>query len=426
MRSFLFLLIFFLIAHISAVAQVITGRLVTSAYTWERQDYSNTKFSQLRAMETIQLDIGEKDFALKTYFQGSNDFGTSITDDPRLKFYNLYLEKKNLFDLADVKFGRVPVYLGMGVGSIDGAFIKVRPMENKLILSACIGRTIPADQSLKMPGNFSDNMMLGFQALSYIIPDASIALSFMDRHWKPQTVESFRFDTAYNLVKYTFDYDSESERYGSLDFFYSKEFININGKLDYDFNINRLYRGEASVRYNLTQNLGISAEFSHKKPRTIYNSIFAVFSQEATNEFGGGIDYLIDHKYNVFARFSEVQYTDENDSRLDAGVNCNYGSITYSRNFGFIGDLDNLSVQGIYPLMNRKIILNGGINYSSYKLESEDKASATAFVLGGSFRASSSVSFDLQGQMMVNDVYKNDLRFYFRFTYRFLSKSNIF
>jgi hypothetical protein len=49
--------------------------------------------------------------------------------------------------------------------------------------------------------------------------------------------------------------------------YYSKEFINAYGKVDYDFNNDKLYRSELSLRYNPTRNLGLSVEYLHREPR---------------------------------------------------------------------------------------------------------------------------------------------------------------
>jgi hypothetical protein len=424
MKYFLHLFLFFLFSFSITFSQTISGRLVTSAYSWERQDTVNKSSTHVRAFETIQLDIVKSDFALHTYFNASNDFGSTLTDDPRLRFYNLYLEKKNLFDVADLRVGRIPIFSGMGVGAIDGASLKLHPFGNDLIFSGYYGGLTPVDQSMKLIDKFSDNYMFGGQVLSYAIPNTSISLAYMERHRKPESFQTFRPDTAFNLNEVLIDNTTLEEQNISFDVYYSRELVSAYGKIDVQNS--KLYRGDVSLRYNLMTNFGISAEYFHREPRVAYNSIFSVFDAKSTDEFGGGIDYLICNKYNLFARYYSVNYTDDNASRLTMGVNSSFGSLSYSRNFGYVGVMNALNAQIIYPLSGRQIIASAGFELSSYKYKDDELQSASTIVIGTTWRPSNIISLDLQGQLLMNEIYKNDFRVYFKFNYWFLSKLGIF
>jgi hypothetical protein len=424
MKYFLQLILFLLLSFSYTLSQTVSGRFVTSAYVWERQDTINKSSSHLRAQETVQLDIGKNDLVLHTYFNASNDFGSSITDDPRVRFYNLYLEKKNLFDVVDVKFGRIPIFAGMGVGAIDGAALKVHPFGTDLLFSGYFGGLMPVDQSLKMFNKMSDNYMFGGQISSGILPNTSLSLSYMERHRKPESIQTFRPDTVFNLYEVLLDNSTLEEQNISFDAYYSKEMVSAYGKVDIQ-NF-KLYRGEVSLRYNVMNNIGVSAEFLHREPRVAFNSIFAVFDSKSTDEFGGGVDYLLMNQYNLFARYYYVSYTDDNSSRLSIGVNSSIGSLSYSRNFGYVGTMDVLNAQITYPLLKRQLISSVGFELSSYKFQNDDLQSASALLLGATWRPNNTISLDLQGQMLMNEIYKNDFRIYFKFNYWFLSKLGIF
>jgi hypothetical protein len=195
------------------------------------------------------------------------------------------------------------------------------------------------------------------------------------------------------------------------------------GKIDIENS--KLYRGEVSLRYNFLNHLGISAEYLHSEPRVAYNSIFSVFDSQSTDEIGGGLDYLIFNKYNIFARYYYVKYTDDNSSRLTFGVNSSLGSITYSRNFGYVGTMDILDAQITYPLYQRRFIGSAGFEFSSYKYQNADLQNASALIAGATWRPNNIISLDLQGQMLMNEIYKDDFRLYFKFNYWFLSKLGI-
>jgi len=425
MRLIFTILIMLIVPLSGALSQSINGRLVTSGYSWERHEGDNKSSTQFRAAETVQLNIGKDDLVLHTYFQGSNDFGSSVTDDPRLRFYNLYLEQKNLFGLADIKVGRIPVFSGMAMGAIDGASVKLKPLDGNVFILGYFGGLTPIDQSLKITKDIDKNYMAGFQVGTYYIPNTAVTLGFMTRHRKPQNFYALRTDTMFNTYEILIENNSGQESFVSLDANYSKGMFSAYGKTDYDINTWHIYRGEINLRYNIDKSIGLAIDYMHREPRTAYNSIFSIFTQKNTDEFGGGVDYLLMNKYNLFARYSYVKYEDENTSRLTLGANSALGAISYSRNFGYVGDLDALSLDVLYPLFNRKVIVQGGLSYVTYKYKDDEAKDATSILLGASFKPTRAISCDLQGQMMFNDVYKSDFRIYFKFGYSFFSKLNI-
>jgi len=312
----------------------------------------------------------------------------------------------------------------MGVGGIDGAALKLKPLDGKIFISGYIGGLTPIDQSLKITSDIDKNFMAGFQVGTYYIPNTSITAGYLTKHRKPQSIYALRTDTMFSTYEILIENNSGQESYGSLDVNYSKDMFSAYGKTDVDFGTWHLYRGELNLRYNFGKSIGLAFDYLHREPRLAYNSIFCVFTQKNTDEIGGGVDYLLLDKYNLFARYSYVKYEDENASRLTVGANCYLGALSYSRNFGYVGDLYALSLDMLYPLMDRKLVLQGGVSYVTYKYEADEQKDATSILLGASFRPTRTISCDLQGQMMFNDVYKNDFRIYFKFGYSFLSKLN--
>ena len=420
------LLIVFFILTVTvsdALAQFINGRLVTSGYSWQRQLGEGESSTQFRVAETVQLDIGKDNLVLRTYFQGSNDFGSSVTDDPKLRFYNLYLEKKNLFDIMDIKVGRIPIFAGIGAGSIDGIGLKVKPMSGQIFATAHIGGLTPPNQSLKVISDIGNNYLAKFQLGTYFIPNTSLVLGYLMKSQKAEEFYAFRTDTMFNTYQILIENSPEVEQYASVDLNYSYGPVNVYGKTEIN---SRLQRAEVMAEIRILPTLGLSFDYLYREPRTVYNSIFSVFTQKNTNEIAGGLNYILLNKYNIYARYSFVKYNDDDASRLTLGVNSEYGALSYIKNFGYVGDMDIISADLMYPLLNKKLYLHGGISLITLKYDQDESANATTLVLGGNFRPSSSISCDLQGQMLVNKAYKNDFRIYFKFGYSFLSKLNIF
>jgi hypothetical protein len=424
------LIVFFILTVVvtEGLAQFINGRLVTSAYSWQTQlgndelgkETSSTRF---RATETIQLDIGKNDLVLHTYFQGSNDFGSSLTDDPKIRFHNLYLEKKNLFDIMDIKVGRIPVFAGIGTGAIDGIGLKVKPMSGQVFATAHLGGLTPTDQSLKVISDIGKNYLAKFQLGTYLIPNTSLVLGYLMKSRKAEDFYALRADTMFNTYEILIENSPEIEQYASVDLNCYYGPVNIYGKTEIN---SRLQRAEIMAEIRVLPTLGLSLDYLYREPRTAYNSIFSVFTQKNTNEIAGGLNYILFNKYNIYARYSFVKYNDDDASRLSLGVNSEYGALSYIKNFGYVGDMDIISADLMYPLLNKKLYLHGGISLLTLKYAQDESSNATTFVLGGNFRPSSSISCDLQGQMLINKVYKNDFRIYFKFGYSFLSKLNIF
>jgi len=435
------LIVFFILGFTASegLAQFINGRLVTSAYSWQTQLGDENSSTRFRAAETIQLDIGKNDLVLHTYFQGSNDFGSSsltdnpklssndfgssVTDDPKLRFYNLYIEKKKLFDILDIKVGRIPVFAGIGTGAIDGIGLKLRPMSGKIFANAHVGGLTPPDQSLSIISDIGKNYLAKFQVGTNFIPNTSLSVGYLMKSMKAQDFTALRTDTMFNTYEVLIENSPELEQYASIDISSYCGPVSVYGKTEIN---SRLQRAEIMAEISVLPTLGFSLDYLYREPRTAYNSIFAVFTQKNTNEIAGGLNYILLNKYKLYARYSFVKYNDDNASRLTIGMNSEYGALSYIKNFGYVGDMDIISADLMYPILNKKLYIHGGVSLMTLKYEQEDKSSnATALVLGGNFRPSSSISCDLQGQFLVNKVYKNDFRIYLKFGYSFLSKLNI-
>jgi hypothetical protein len=285
-----------------------------------------------------------------------------------------------------------------------------------------VGGLTPPDQSLKVISDIGKNYLAKFQVGTYFIPNTSLALGYLMKSQKAEDFRTFRTDTMFNTYEVLIENSPEVEQYATVDLNSYYGPVNIYGKMEIN---SRLQRAEIMAEVRVLPTLGFSLDYLYREPRTVYNSIFAVFTQKNTSEIAAGLNYILLNKYNIFARYSYVSYTDEDASRLTLGANCEYGALSYVKNFGYVGDMDIISADAMYPILNRKLYLHGGISLISLKYDEDESSNATTFVLGGNFRPSSSISCDLQGQMLINKAYKNDFRIYLKFGYSFLSKLNI-
>jgi hypothetical protein len=77
--------------------------------------------------------------------------------------------------------------------------------------------------------------------------------------------------------------------------------------------------------------------------------------------------------------------------------------------------------------MDKKLIPNIGLSYSSYKLnELADRENAVAAALGVIARPCQMLSVDVQGQWVTNPIYKTDFRLYAGLNFWISQKMNLF
>jgi len=120
----IFIVIFLL--PIILAAQNINGRLSSSIYTFERNSDSSHSQTNVRGYQTAVLNINHGQFSLRTRLSLDANYSNTLDNDPRLRFYNLYFEGRNLFNMATIKIGRQSLYNAVGVGVFDGASLKLK------------------------------------------------------------------------------------------------------------------------------------------------------------------------------------------------------------------------------------------------------------------------------------------------------------
>ncbi|MCX8010007.1 MAG: hypothetical protein N3A61_02545 [Ignavibacteria bacterium] len=416
------LFILIIISSNQAFSQRISGRLTSFLYTWSRYDsLGGEATTHARHYESMQLGIVKNNFSINTYLQYSNDYGSKMLDDPEFKFYNLYIDWKNIANLADVRIGRQFIYGGLGAGTIDGLNLKLYPIKNHS-LQIYYGALIPPYKDLSFFKSIKDNYLYGARLNSSIVPNTQININWMKRNRKPEDFLATRPDSAFNPIKVPISISSIPEHY--LNFDVSYDFSNSSyayGRIDYDFNFEKVSRGEFNIRYNITKSLGANAGFTYREPRVLKNSIFSVFDISNSKEVEAGIDYKFTSDLTAYGKFGLIQYKDDNSSRIGLGLNTKYGSISYLKNFGYAGELDALSLYLFYALFENKLFVNGGASYSNYKLDKNQSESYTnlSSMIGLNYKPFIYLSFDVQLQYITNRFYKNDVRSLIKINYMF-------
>ncbi|MBK7259040.1 MAG: hypothetical protein IPI01_14825 [Ignavibacteriae bacterium] len=410
-------------------AQYVSGRVSTAVYGWEQFDTVGVSQQRVRAYQTAQLTVSQGDFSLTTFLQGSTNLAGSFGDAGRVRFYNLYLSWLNIGKVAEVHLGRQSVYAGVGVGSLDGLVARARLLNNTLTITGYGGAVVGPE--FTMPSKFADNAMYGGQVVTTALPGARIGLSYMKRQEERDPYWTIRArDTSFSPVPLYIEPSADAEELASADARYNYgERLSVYGRYDHDMLNERTARAQGGARVQITERIAVSADYIHRLPRVMYNSIFSAFVSNAVDELEGGVEYGFTPMVRAFGRVAAVSYTDEKSTRWTVGLNTGYATIAYAGSDGYAGELTSLSAQASYPLFGKVIIPTAGFSYASYRLSKEStKDNAIGVILGAAVRPTSAISFDVQGQWLTNKLMQRDLRVQARFSYWFahrFSRTNV-
>ena len=125
MRILKFIL-FVTILPLIVSAQNINGRFSASLYSFERATSATETKSFIRNFESLYLNVNQDKFALRTRLGFESNIGNALDDDPRLRVYNIYLEARDLLNIATLKLGRQPFYNTVAGGVYDGVNLKLK------------------------------------------------------------------------------------------------------------------------------------------------------------------------------------------------------------------------------------------------------------------------------------------------------------
>ncbi|MHC1736594.1 MAG: hypothetical protein AB9882_01135 [Ignavibacteriaceae bacterium] len=413
------LIISLLFLSIGATAQNINGRISSSVYSFERFETEQISNTYYRAYQMVNLNINKDKFSLRTYMNLEDDFSKKLEYDPRLRVYNLFLEVRDIMDIATVKLGRQPIYSSVTGGVFDGGLLALKYDDYKL--TGYYGANTPAYQKLEIIENFSDNVIAGADFNANLPYDLTLGLSYVNKNFKSQDYNAIRMDNDLNPINVLIRSKSLQYQFASAKLGYSMpEMLDVNLRYDFDLNIFSTSKLELATEYKLNKKVNFDLYYNYREPRVRYNSIFSVFDFGNTQEIeiGGGYQFMKD--LTATARFGYVKYSDENSSRLNIGLNSKYGSLSYRKTFGYAGELDAVSLYAGHSFFEGFLTPSVGLSYTTYKLvSSAEKNDLMTLLAGFNVRPYRMLSADIQAQYMNNKIYKNDLRLLFKVNYWF-------
>lgn len=420
MKNFIILLSCFTFISITVFSQTLSGRISSSLYSFQRFDTVDVSQNHLRSFQMLSLNLNKDNFSIKSYFNLENDLSKQQTEDPRLRFYNLYLEARNVFDLLTFKLGRQPLFNSFAGGIYDGLNLTLRKGAYKL--TGYYGGNVPAYQKLEMTKDWwKDNFIAGGKFSTTVLRDFEFSLSYVNKDFKQQDYWATRLDADLNPIQVLIRNNSNEYQFASAAVNYNlKDVLSVDTHFDYDLNYMQASKFEFYGSYDQIKDLKLDIYYNFRAPRIRYNSIFSVFDYGNTQEIEIGGDYSINKIFTITGKFGNVQYKDDNSQRFTLGLSSNYGNISYRKTFGYEGELDAISIYSGYSFLEGLLSPSLGVSYTNYKLSKDSNTNELAAVLAGlNVRPLPALSFDLQGQYMNNRIYKNDYRFFLKINYWF-------
>ncbi len=410
-------------------SQMVNGRFSTSVYVWQKFDTVDVSHTLARGFQTLQLEVAQGDFSIQTSAYAASNFSQSAGDDALGRVNNLFVRWKNIGGALDMNLGRIPVFAGVGNGTVDGALLKARTSDSRVMMTAYGGANVLSDLN---SGGFTDldkKFLLGGQILTTVIPDARVGLSYVNRHIERESYTTIRPDSLFNPTTILVMPDSRAQQAIGVDARYDPDAVySAYGRYDYDLNSKRSLRGELHARVQATDQFAVTGNFVYREPFVPFNSFFEVFPVSPVREAEGGVEYMFTPSYRAYARYAYVKYVDALSRRVSVGVYTDYASASYSGSSGYAGVLNSFYLQAMYPLLKRMLVPTLGFSYAAYRLSEDNTSTDKMFAgsLGAIVRPVQLVSADIQLQWLHNKVVDRDVRLLAKVNYWFSHNFGLF
>jgi len=422
----------------SGYSQSLNLRLNSSFYTWKRLDAvpdtltSATYTTHLTGYQNLAFDLNFSKWTFSTSVQTDEDVINKNGRGFSYRFYDAYLKGSNLFNVLDLKLGRQYVSAGSGKGTIDGANFKLKLGENKEYQIVGYGGYL-TPLAYDFEGynkKLSENFLAGGQFLYYGVKDLALGLSYANKNRAMEPYWTTRADSLFNPIDYYVQPESQANQSAGLDLTYRlAKRHNLYGRLYYDINLRKIFKGEFNGTFALNDKIKFSVGYDYKEPQLSINTIFWVFNYQKYQEVQSGLDYttkLLGTDVNIYGRFGGVIYDKDNSLKFQLGISSSAYGLGITKYTGYSGESEGAFAYFNHELVKSMLTLTSSLNYSRYNLGNSNTNKVNVFggTLGFTYRPVSRFSIDAQGQLMTNEIYKTDTRFLVGFNYWLFSNFN--
>jgi hypothetical protein len=162
-------------------AQNLNGRFSTSLYTFERFSAQDVSETNVRSLSSLYFNLNKDNVSLRTRLNLETNLVNSLSNDPRLRFYNLYVEARNLLNVATVRVGRQSLFNGVAGGLYDGVNLQLK--HSIIKVEGFYGGNVPAYQKLELTDDLGNDYVLGGEITAYPTDELRIAVNYTDKNF---------------------------------------------------------------------------------------------------------------------------------------------------------------------------------------------------------------------------------------------------
>ncbi len=413
---FKFVLVALIVCPGFTYSQSVNARFSTSFYTWKRYLSETKSQNHFRIYQTAQLTLGQMaNNKLSFHFNGlaSQDIARDADQDPIPRVYSAYFqwhERKGI--LRKVRVGRQRIYSGVVYGSIDGVDVSLRAGK-KFTFGGFVGFLVPVVNEVAIT-TWDDAHAFGFRAGAKNLFGTKVLLSFIKRDRRPVA-----YSAPGRYTQKIIRTESREQTLAGLDLYRSlTKWVSAYGRLDFDVEQRHVRKGQVELKFKATDRLDVAAEFLHRAPFIDANSIFSVFNQKNTQDYGFRANYRINQTWFVNGNFGFINYDGDETVRFSLGVRNKYGSFGYNFRRGYGGENNGVYAAANYPLTD-KLGLTASTGFARYGLFNENSDNSTSLTgsLGVNYRPGKHFSLDIIGQGARNKFFNNDFRIFAKANY---------
>ncbi len=399
----------------------VSGRLTSSFYTFQRSDTVDSASLHVRGYQSVLFDVRGHSFLFRSYAQVDNDFATRIDGDARVRLYSFYLQWQGILKTGQVQLGRVPVFGGIGAGTIDGAVLSLRH-GTWLRLKAFGGSLTPERLQAELIANRGDNFLLGGELGFSPVQTLHVNMSYFNKNQTRPGYRTLRADSIGSVFTQFIEPQTQAFEFASIDMSWQPlAGRSFYARTDFDVESQSFSRVEFSARSRIAGRWTLSGAYTFRSPRLPWNSIFSVFNVEDNRELQAGVHYRHSRGMRFFVNSALVLYNDANSVRFTAGSSTRFGSLNYVHRSGYAGLLNGVNAALYYPMHRGELLPSLMLSWAAYKLDSDasEMNNLLSAALGLRYSPRRLFSIDSQLQLLSNTYYKIDSRFLFRLQYWF-------
>ena len=393
-----------------------SGRLTSSAYSWQARETGGADVRHLRLYQVAMLNVGQvggQALSLHSHLQFSGDVLDDVNGREHYRIYSAYAKwaKKGV----DVRFGRQRIYGGVGFGTIDGGRAAVEVM-NGLQVVGYAGMLTPLvpDDGI---GTWDEGHLWGGQVM------VDIQKTYLTMSYAQRSREPLAYLGAGRYSQILINNDGTQFRRLGFDARHDWTKASVYGRVDLDADAWAVQEFEVTGEAQVSDALRLAVAYEHRKPSLYLNSILSVFEVQDNQEVEVRATYKLSDLAKVLLRGTRSLFDGDSAWHLGAGLSWGTAYLGYARRMGYSGDNDAFTAS-VHHVVNDRWTMQANGSVASYRLYDAQVSRQRAWSgsVGTRCQVQKAVSLDVEAQVLHNAYYNRDARIFVRGSYWFFKR----